>query len=182
MSHTPQDIQSVASDVQVLKTQVQSIANSVEALIGRQTSFEKSVSDSRQFKWPVALSAVGAVAVIVTALVQLVDLKTQNAELRNKVDTTSLLAPIAAKAEVSEKDRQELHGEAGRNAQEIARINVAMAGMIKDFAEIETQFRASDQVRNIQFASQQRLDAIMWEGIFKTRYPSDAVFYPHISK
>jgi hypothetical protein len=48
--------------------------------------------------------------------------------------------------------------------------------------EIETQFRASDEARNVQFATQQRMDALLWEKVFSNRYPSDAIYYPHIAK
>jgi len=48
--------------------------------------------------------------------------------------------------------------------------------------EIETQFRAEDQMRNVQFATQQRMNAFLWEKAFGSRYPSDAIFYPAISK
>jgi hypothetical protein len=49
-------------------------------------------------------------------------------------------------------------------------------------SEIETQFHGSDQMRNIQFAEQQRMNAELWEKTFGTRYPSDTTFYPQISK
>lgn len=48
--------------------------------------------------------------------------------------------------------------------------------------EIETQFRSSDQARNIERSDQQRTNALLWEKIFGGRYPSDTVFYPNISK
>lgn len=48
--------------------------------------------------------------------------------------------------------------------------------------EIETQFRAEDQARNIQWANMNRTQTILWEKTFGTRYPSDIQFYPQISK
>lgn len=48
--------------------------------------------------------------------------------------------------------------------------------------EVETQFKASDQARNIQFANDLRFRTILWEKVFPgSRYPSDIQYYPEIS-
>ena len=48
--------------------------------------------------------------------------------------------------------------------------------------EIETQFRASDEFRNMQAAANSRQLATMWSKIFPDiPYPA-AVYYPHIAK
>ncbi len=63
------------------------------------------------------------------------------------------------------------------------KIKSATAASDLKFVEIETQFRAADQARNVQFATQQRTDAVLWEKTFPgSRYPSDALYYPNISK
>ncbi len=63
------------------------------------------------------------------------------------------------------------------------KIRAATAAADLKFVEIETQFRAADQSRNVQFASQQRMDSMLWEKTFPgSRYPSDALYYPNISK
>lgn len=46
--------------------------------------------------------------------------------------------------------------------------------------EIETQFCAQDIVRNLMHANDQRTSSVMWERIFKTRYPTDNSYYPTI--
>lgn len=83
--------------------------------------------------------------------------------------------------------RAELDGQRNLVAaqREISDLKVANAVAVMDIKliEIETQFRASDQSRNVQFANQQRLDALLWEKTFAgSRFPTDAIYYPSISK
>lgn len=50
------------------------------------------------------------------------------------------------------------------------------------FTEVETQFDADSQVRNVQFSNQQRLNAIMWNHITGLgTYPEGPFFQPNIS-
>jgi hypothetical protein len=46
--------------------------------------------------------------------------------------------------------------------------------------EVETQFCASDIVRNLMHANDQRTSAVMWEKVFGTKYPTDNSYYPTI--
>jgi hypothetical protein len=50
------------------------------------------------------------------------------------------------------------------------------------FTEIETQFRASDQSRNVQFANQQRTNALLWRKSYGESYPSEIQYYPEIAR
>jgi len=90
--------------------------------------------------------------------------------------------PLSEAAKVSIKDRDELHQSTSVNSEKIAESNFKIERLQAALAEVETQFRASDQVRNIQFANQLRLDALMWEKIFGDRFPSDIQYYPQISQ
>ncbi|HSS96991.1 MAG TPA: hypothetical protein VLK33_08175 [Terriglobales bacterium] len=50
-------------------------------------------------------------------------------------------------------------------------------------AEIETQFDADSQLRNIQFSDQQRLNAILWNALGTMgTYPTAPYFQPNISR
>lgn len=50
--------------------------------------------------------------------------------------------------------------------------------------EIETQFDADSQLRNTQFAEQQRINSVLWCQHEKTlgKYPSGPFYFPNISK
>lgn len=51
-----------------------------------------------------------------------------------------------------------------------------------DLIEIETQFDADSQFRNIQFSDQQRTNAVIWEHIPELgKYPVSPYFQPNIS-
>jgi hypothetical protein len=43
-----------------------------------------------------------------------------------------------------------------------SRENSLEVDVSRRFTEIETQFRANDQLRNIQFSDQQRLNSMLW--------------------
>lgn len=48
--------------------------------------------------------------------------------------------------------------------------------------EVETQFRTEDQMRNVQWAEQRRILALLWEKEFGSRYPTEVQFYPSVAK
>lgn len=177
MSVDPPDIQSLAADVQVLKTQISGIAANVDGLVARQASFEKAVSESRQFKWPVAISAIGALAVIVTGLMHLIGLKTENAELRGRVETTERLAPISAKAEISERDRSEIRVLIGKNSDRIGESEKDTARIFEKTAEIETQFADQTRIANLRASELHRNISLLWRKCYGEEYPS-IIYFP----
>jgi len=66
-----------------------------------------------------------------------------------------------------------------------SKVNAMEVEMTKKFEEVETQFRALDQTRNIQFSDQQRINALIWNATElgkHTPYPSGPFFQPNISK
>lgn len=50
----------------------------------------------------------------------------------------------------------------------------------RDLREIETQFCASDIVRNLMHANDMRQLAMIWRKVFGEVYPTDNAFYPQI--
>lgn len=48
--------------------------------------------------------------------------------------------------------------------------------------EIETQFRASDQVRNVMHANDLRVESMLWQKSFGTPYPIGNAYYPTIAQ
>ncbi len=56
-----------------------------------------------------------------------------------------------------------------------------MSVIRRDLREIETQFRATDQIRNIMHANDMRVQAMLWKKSFGSEYPIDNAYYPTIS-
>lgn len=173
--------ESVAADVQVLKAQVQSIADSVSSLATQLSAFQRTVSDSRQFKWPVALAAVSAAAVIFAAISNDASKNTEIAAKNLEIKLLQSWAPIAAKADISEKDRADLHIDISK-LKEITSTNAsAISVFSRDLVEVETQFKASDEFRNVNLAEQMRINSMLWQHTFGTPFPAET-YYPSIAK
>lgn len=90
--------------------------------------------------------------------------------------------PISEKAASSEKDRDLIHSSIGANTDRIASAEVRDQKFEAALTEVETQFRASDQVRNLQDANQWRIISLIFEKSFKQKFPSDIQYYPNISQ
>lgn len=48
--------------------------------------------------------------------------------------------------------------------------------------EVETQFRAGDEMRNLQWAEMRRTLALLWQKSYGEPYPSDVAYYPRIGQ
>ena len=87
-----------------------------------------------------------------------------------------------ARDTVSETDRKHLNERADKADERMAGIDSQIRVFDASLKEVETQFRSSDQARNIQFANQLRWDSILFEKCFPgSRFPSQIQYYPGIS-
>lgn len=71
----------------------------------------------------------------------------------------------------------------------VEKLDEAAAGQRIDAAkaqerltEIETQFRASDQVRNLMHANDLRMQSMLWKKAFGQDYPIANAYYPTIAR
>jgi hypothetical protein len=55
-----------------------------------------------------------------------------------------------------------------------------IVSLTSDLREIETQFCASDIIRNLMHANDLRTMSVLWVHTFKERYPTDNAYYPQI--
>lgn len=106
----------------------------------------------------VVIGIIGAIATLVTGAAVIFDLRVENAVLK-----------------ATQTTREELAAIRGANAANEALLNAKLV-------EIETQFRAEDQMRNVQWADQRRLMALLWQKEFGAPYPSEIQFYPSVAK
>lgn len=95
-------------------------------------------------------------------------------------------APLEAKADVSVRDRGELHdsiSELSETTQDInTRERETTAELRAKLTEIESQFLAADHIRNLQYANNLRYTAMLWEKTYGQKFPSEIQFYPTISQ
>lgn len=62
----------------------------------------------------------------------------------------------------------------------LALMTVTVATMKRDLNEIETQFCAADNIRNLAQANDLRNTALLWEKVFAAPYPAAVAFYARI--
>ena len=62
----------------------------------------------------------------------------------------------------------------------IITLYVALAEQKQALKEIETQFCASDDVRNLMHANDLRLTAVLWHEVFHSDFPIGDAYYPKI--
>jgi len=91
----------------------------------------------------------------------------------------------------SSQDRNDQHLRLDRLENGLAATNKQLAslesGTGQKFTEVETQFNADGQARNVQFSEQHRLNAMMWNSIAAMGgkmpdYPRAPFFQPNISQ
>lgn len=162
-------------------------------------------NERRQTNWPTVLAFFTAAATIIMAAFYIISLKTenivspvkqeliqvkvlsetsQNLVAKNQEDISKLRADLDtnnARDQVSEKDREKLNEAAVRRDEHLGRLDAEDQVLSAKLVEVETQFKAADQSRNVQFANQLRWDSLLWEKAFGTRFPSEVAFYPNIS-
>lgn len=117
-----------------------------------------STEQNGKQNWLLILSVFGVVASVVAGASVIIDLKIENGVARATASKNEELAALRADS---------LSRDTAFNAK---------------LTEIETQFRAEDQMRNVQWAEMRRTISLLWESEFKTRYPSEIQFYPSIAQ
>lgn len=111
-------------------------------------------------RWGLYVSAVSALAIIVAAFIW--------------------VGTIANEVAQTEKEQEEMYRRLGKIEGNQSGSGLAIATLGRDEREIETQFCASDIVRNLMHANDQRDIALMWEKLYGQKYPTDNTFYPQI--
>lgn len=62
----------------------------------------------------------------------------------------------------------------------MVRLQADNAAMKRDLNEVETQFCASDIVRNLMHANDLRVQSLLWGKVFESSYPIANAYYPTI--
>lgn len=177
-----------------LEGEVEAIRPSLIRLEKGLEELNNRISQRERTNWPVLLTVVGLFLSLVTifagiaipsigAFLLFTDLRSTNqiAQLRFQE-----IAPLTASAELSRRDRQELHNQFSMLMETVGEINSRERETTAEFraklTEIETQFLSADHIRNLQYANNLRYMALMWEKLYGQRFPSEVQFYPTISQ
>lgn len=151
------------------------------------------INTGKKTNWPLLFGFAALFLTVIGGGWTIIKLQTDNTV------KTALSDFGSAHAEVSSKLRTDLDAEKSRgevsiserraNAAEIAANRTATQELKAQnmvinakLTEVETQFRASDQARNVQFADQQRTNNILMQ-LTKSgvQYPTGPYFFPSIS-
>lgn len=97
---------------------------------------------------------------VITYVVQIANVQMQNAQNSDKIK--ELERRVAVLVE--------------RTTDQLTRITVIQA----DLREVETQFCASDIVRNLMHANDMRTTSVLWAKVFIGVMPTDNAYYPVI--
>lgn len=87
------------------------------------------------------------------------------------LQATNIIAPLESKAEISIRDRAELHDQVKALELSSEEHGTAIAVLNAHNAEVEAQMNCMDVVRNFTFTTQQMRDAILAQG-FKGEIPT----------
>jgi len=161
-----------------LEAQVGGLIEGQEKLSGEVRQILDRLGSTGRTNWALIFAAISVVVAIVLPsigmLAMFVSFSIQNA-----------VNPLESKAEVSIRDRDELHGSVGRLGERLDRIEAetkaSEAKWTEKQTEQESQFRSADQVRNLQIATQMRFVALLWQRTYGDKFP-DFLFNPAISQ
>lgn len=180
---SPASNDDLGSEVRVLQSKIGALTESVNNFVvssdkrfttieQRHDSFTRSITEKGQFSWSILFAAVLALGVVGTLAKQQMDLT---------------VAPVITQNLQSIQDRKELHDEVQQLTSTSTLQAELMTTRIAKETEIETQFSAADQYRNIQFSEQQQKNAELQNCLHDLHaiiplYPSGPFFQPSISQ
>jgi hypothetical protein len=81
----------------------------------------------------------------------------------------------------AQKDAQALSQRVHDLEDETKRLSAAGVEQKSALTEVETQFRAADQARNQMHLTDLRYISLLWEHVYKERFPSDVFYFPTLS-
>lgn len=129
----------------------------------------KRVEEGTRPNYPFIIGILSTAATLMTGLWLIVGLKIDNTvaptEIRMAAMSSRIDSVSAADAGLSER---------------LAELRVDTTQLKAGEIEIETQFCASDIVRNMLHANELRVQSILWKKSFGDTMPTDNAFYPQI--
>lgn len=136
--------------------------------------------------WPVIIAGIGiAITILATSISAFYFLTTLQTQSIVSALVSTRISPMESKAEISIRDRQEIRDQLGVLQGKVSDNTVFFRENImkinESLREVETQFLASDQMRNIQLSSNMRWTAILWKKVYGDDFPTYE-YYPSIAQ
>ena len=157
-------ISRIESQQQNLSEKIATFSENLNKIFTSIHDLRNDFAKSRETNWGTILSFAGCGFVLVGFAGSIIMLMCQ-----------SMISPINEKTAVSLRDRQELREQVSVNTISIANNKAIQdrefAANTQKLIEIETQFRALDQIRNQQMTMQHRVNALLWRKSYKEDYP-----------
>lgn len=172
MSESPSDSERLIS----LEGRVQGLEVGVERIFSELREIKGAIR--RETNWPLVISGI---AVAIAVLVPTAGALALFVSLQIKTE----VAPLSSKAEVSLRDRGELHSAVTALSASLSEFNTRERETTAEFKakliEVESQFASADHTRNLQQAHMLRYTALLWEKTYGQRFP-EFQYYPNISQ
>lgn len=162
---------------------------------GEQKAFETDVQARLATNWPLLVSFVSVLLVVLAGGWGIMGLKIDSASgplvvgvEQLKTSATNLLGRLGV-VEGTVNQHSTSMSELGllkQNylmvADRLATIRADVAKQAAALVEIETQFCASDVTRNLMHATDMRIQSVMWSKVMDTHMPTDNAYYPVICR
>lgn len=139
---------------------------------------KRAISSSGKTNWPIIIAGFAAIAGIavpsIAAFYLFSSLQAQNqiASLRSEE-----IAPLEAKAEISIRDRGEIHGETIRNSDAISDLKNTDAKTLEMLKEIETQMKLVYDIANLRQSHADQFTSLLWKKVYGEDFPLSS-YYP----
>lgn len=137
------------------------------------SAIDEKLATRERTNWPVLLSCFGLIVTIAGGAFFVV-----------KQEIGSKIAPIDARSQVSEIDRQKLNSTVAINSDKVSLVDQKV--MVHDAANratltgVETQDRAIAQFANLRAAHNQQILGLLWEKVYQQRLP-EVNYWPDVS-
>jgi hypothetical protein len=129
----------------------------------------KRVEDGTRPNYPFIIGILSTAATLMTGLWLIVGLKIDNTVAPTEIRMAAMSTRIDAQTATD-----------NGLAERLSELRVDTTQLKAGEIEIETQFCASDIVRNMLHAAELRVESILWKKVFGDSPPTDNAFYPQI--
>jgi len=184
------------------RDEIQAIIQTLESKMDAAVSpLSVKVDSLRQTNWPLLMTFSSVVVTLVVGLfiviglkidaseqplgIALSELKTDSAQINDRMKLVEIATIRSSTADAtSSSDRAQLNSRVAGNEERIGAIGSTLSASgqasAARLAEIETQFRAAQNIANLQFDHVEQMVSILWAKLFDASLP-DTRFRPDMS-
>lgn len=165
-----EDVTVLYTRVEGLENAVSSISSDVKALVSGMNELRQLQIASRNPNWQTWIAGFAIMIAVVGGAYGII--------------SGMLFQPLNRSVEANQTAIANIVTLDNSRQAQIYEVQTLVTQIQEKLKEVETQFRGSDECRNIQFANQQRMNALIYNKAFKDAglvYPDSPYYFPHIS-